>query len=89
MLMTYTVREVSPEGSGCIHPKVGVQASVVEEQEDGSMEDPELMELLLRRSFSVVFLYAQCANKGEVATAAVRWKLLRSSWRYVYSPAPE
>jgi hypothetical protein len=42
-------------------------------------EDPELMELLLRRSFSALFLYAQCANKGGIATAAVRWKLPRSS----------
>jgi hypothetical protein len=158
MLMTYTVREVPPEGSGCIHPKVGVQAIVVEEKEDGSMdfdfsqdvividdctpssmrnagcfgntiktrdgvfltpfsyplideeilkladnkayldeatydhyasmqntyssrykdfvhEDPELTELHLRRNFSALFLYAQCANKGGIATAAVRWKL--------------
>ncbi len=37
MLLTYTVREIPPEGSGCIHRKVGVQAIVIEEQSDGSM----------------------------------------------------
>jgi len=33
------------------------------------------MEFHLRRNFSALFLYAQCANKGGIATATVRWKL--------------
>lgn len=158
MLFTYTVREVPPKDTGCIHPKVGVQAVVVEEKSDGTMDfdlskdvividdctpdamrnagcfgntirtrdgawltpfsypvinpeilelannksyldeatydhyasmqttyssrykdfvrdDPELMEFHLRRNFSALFLYAQCANKGGIATATVRWNL--------------
>lgn len=158
MLFTFTVREVPPKGTGSIHPKVGVQAVVVEEKADGTMdfdlskdvividdctpdamrnagcfgntittrdgyfftpfsypvidpeileiannkgymdeatydhyasmqttyagrykdyvrEDSELMEFHLRRNFSALFLYAQCANKGGIATATVRWKL--------------
>lgn len=158
MLFTYTVREVPPAGIGSIHPKVGVQAVIVEEQADGTMDfdlgkdvividdctpeamrnagcfgntiktrdgmfltpfsyplidpdilelannkgyldeatydhyasmqstyasrykdfvrdDPELMEFHLRRNFSALFLYAQCANKGGIATATVRWQL--------------
>ena len=38
MLFTYTVREIPPEGTGCIHPKVGVQAIIIEEISDGSVE---------------------------------------------------
>ncbi len=38
MLLTYTVREIPPDGSGCIHPKVGVQAIVFEESEDGGID---------------------------------------------------
>lgn len=159
MLFTFTVREVPPNDTGSIHPKVGVQAVVVEEKADGTMNfdlskdvividdctpdamrnagcfgntimtrdgsfltpfsyplidpeilklannkgymdeatydhyasmqstyagrykdnvrdgDPELTEFHLRRNFSALFLYAQCANKGGIATATVRWKL--------------
>jgi len=158
MLFTYTVREIPPAGSGCVYPKVGVQAVVITELPDGSMEvdmendvividdctpdsmrnagcfgntvllsdgsfltpfsyplvdkdileladnkkymkedifdyyasmqntytyryrdfltdDPVLTELYLRRAFSALFLYAQCANKGGIATAVVRWQL--------------
>lgn len=158
MLFTYTVREIPPKGSGCIHPKVGVQAIVIEEKSDGIIDfdlsrdvvviddctpnsmrnagcygnsimlddgslltpfsyplidddilemadnkeymkqevfdyyaslqntynyrykdflndDPRLTELYLRRAFSAMFLYAQCANKGGIATAVVKWKL--------------
>jgi len=158
MLFTYTVREIPPEGSGCIHPKVGVQAIVIEEISDGFIDfdlshdvividdctpasmrnagcfgntimtddgyfltpfsyplidedileladnkeymkeevfdyyaslqntynyrykdfvydDPRQTELYLRRTFSALFLYAQCANKGGIATAVVKWKL--------------
>lgn len=157
MLFTYTVREIPPEGTGCVYPKVGVQAIVMEENPDGSieadlnhdvividdstpdsmrnagcfgntillpdgnfltpfsyplidpeileladnkehmkedvfdhyanmqdtytyryrdflMDDPALTELYLKRSFSALFLYAHCANKGGIATAAVRWQ---------------
>ncbi len=156
MLFTYTVREIPPEDSGCIHPKVGVQAVVIEEKPDGFIDfdlsrdvmiiddctpdsmrnagcfgntimlgdgsfltpfsyplidkeildmadrkeymqqevfdyyasmqntynyryidfirdDPKLTELYLRRAFSAMFLYAQCANKGGIATAVVKW----------------
>lgn len=38
MLLTYTVREIPPAGSGSIHPRVGIQAIVVEESEDGTMD---------------------------------------------------
>lgn len=158
MLLTYTVREVPPPGTGSIYPKVGIQAIVIEEREDGTLDfdfsrdvaviddstpaamrnaggfgntlqmpdgtfvtpfsyplidddilelanrkeylkeevydywaglqktypgrfkdivkdDPVLSELHLRRSFSALFLYAQAANKGGIATAVVRWKL--------------
>ncbi|MCK5758924.1 MAG: exo-alpha-sialidase [Clostridiales bacterium] len=158
MLFTYTVREIPPEGSGCIHPKVGVQSIVIEEKPDGFIDfdlskdvvviddctpdsmrnagcfgntimlddgslltpfsyplidddilemanrkeymnqgvfdyyaslqntynyrykdfindDPRLTELYLRRAFSALFLYAQCANKGGIATAVVKWKV--------------
>ncbi len=158
MLFTYTVREIPPENSGCIHPKVGVQAVIIEEKADGSIDfnlnrdvividdctpasmrnagcfgntiklddgsfvtpfsyplidkdildladrkeymkqevfdywakmqntysyrykdfvrdDPALTELYLRRAFSAMFLYAQCANKGGIATAVVKWLL--------------
>jgi hypothetical protein len=37
MLFTYTVREIPPEGTGAIHPKVGIQAIVVEEEADGTL----------------------------------------------------
>lgn len=158
MLLTYTVREIPPEGSGSIHPRVGVQAIVIEEQDDGTIDfdfsrdvividdctpdsmrnagcfgntlrlpdgtfvtpfsyplidpeildladrkeylkeevfdhwaslqdtyafrykdivkdDPVLSELHLRRNFSALFLYAQAAQKGGIATAVVRWSL--------------
>lgn len=158
MLLTYIVREIPPPGTGSIYPKVGIQAIVIEEREDGTLDfdfgrdvaviddstpaamrnaggfgntlqmpdgtfvppfsyplidddilelanrkeylkeevydhwadlqktypgrfkdimkdDPELSELHLRRSFSALFLYAQAANKGGIATAVVRWKL--------------
>lgn len=38
LLLTYTVREIPPEGSGSIHPKVGIQAIVAHEAEDGSVD---------------------------------------------------
>jgi hypothetical protein len=38
MLLTFTVREIPPEGTGCIYPKVGVQAIIFQETPDGSME---------------------------------------------------
>ncbi|MEZ5414604.1 MAG: sialidase family protein [Opitutaceae bacterium] len=38
MLLTYTVREIPPEGSGCIHRKVGVQAVIIEENADGTID---------------------------------------------------
>ncbi|MCF7688296.1 MAG: glycoside hydrolase [Cephaloticoccus sp.] len=38
MLLTYTVREIPPEGSGCIHRKVGIQAIIINEQADGTIE---------------------------------------------------
>ncbi|MEZ5278400.1 MAG: sialidase family protein [Opitutaceae bacterium] len=38
ILLTYTVRETPPEGSGSIHPKVGLQGIVVDEQADGSLD---------------------------------------------------
>jgi len=38
MLFTFTVREIPPEGSGCIHRKVGVQAIIIVEQTDGSID---------------------------------------------------
>jgi hypothetical protein len=158
MLFTYTVREIPPKGTGCIHPKVGVQAILIKETENGIIdfdfendviiiddstpdsmrnagcfgntlelpdgsfitpfsypvidseilkladnkeymkeevfdyyaglqntysfrykdfinEDPILMELYLRRNFSALFLYAQCANKGGIASAVVKWRL--------------
>ena len=158
LLLTYTVREIPPEGSGSIHPKVGIQAIVAEESAAGSIDfdfnrdvividdctpaamrnaggfgntiqlpdgtfvtpfsyplidadilaladrqeylkpevfdywaalqttypfryedtvkdDPILSELHLRRRFSALFLYGQCANKGGIATAVVRWSL--------------
>ena len=158
MLFTYTVREIPPKGTGCIHPKVGVQSVVIEEKRDGLIEfdlskdvividdctpasmrnagcfgntirlkdgsfvtpfsyplidaetleladrkeymkqevfdywakmqdtynyrykdfaqdDPKLTELYLRRAFSAMFLYGQCANKGGIATAVVKWRL--------------
>ena len=160
MLLTYTVREVPPEGTGCLHPKVGIQAIVFEEQDEGGFDfdfskdvividdctpasmrnaggfgntlqlsdgtlitpfsyplidadilemadrkeylkeevfdtwarmqdtyswryrdfvreewDAELQELHLRRSFSALFLYARCGNKGGIGTAVVRWKI--------------
>jgi hypothetical protein len=158
MLFTYTVREIPPEGTGCIHPKVGVQAIIINEKPDGSIDfdlgsdvividdctpdsmrnagcfgntikledgsfvtpfsypliaddileladnkeymkeevfdywaemqdtynfryrdflrdDPKLTELYLRRSFSAMFLYGQCANKGGIATTVVNWRL--------------
>lgn len=158
MLLTYTVREIPPEGSGAIHPKVGVQAIVVGELDDGTLDfdfsrdvvviddctpdsmrnagcfgntirlpdgtfvtpfsyplidpeilaladrkeylkeevfdywaslqdtysfryrdivkdDPVLTELHLRRNFSALFLYAQAAQKGGIATAVVKWSL--------------
>ena len=159
MLLTFTVREIPPDGTGSVHPHVGLQAIVLEENEDGTIEfdfsrdvividdstpasmrnagvfgntlqmpdgtlvtpfsyplidddilelanrkeylkeevydywadlqktypgrykdiviegDPELSELHLRRSFSALFLYAQAANKGGIATGVVRWKL--------------
>lgn len=37
-LFTYTVREIPPEGTGCIYPKVGVQAIIIEEKKDGFMD---------------------------------------------------
>jgi len=157
-LFTYTVREIPPVGTGCVHPAVGVQAIVVQEQADGLMhfcldrdvividdctpasqrnagcfgntialpdgtlvtpysypkldaeilaladrkeylkpevfdrwaqmqntydfryesfvcEDKELMEMNLRRNFSALFLYAQCANKGGIGTRVARWRL--------------
>lgn len=158
MLFTYTVREIPPENTGCIYPKVGVQAVVITEDingeinfdlnadviiiddstpdsmrnagcfgnsimlDDGSFltpfsfplidseilelankkeylkqevfdyyasmqntykyrfrdfiyDDPKMTELHLRRAFSALFLYAQCANKGGIATAVVIWQL--------------
>ena len=158
MLFTYTVREIPPEGNGCIHPKVGVQAVTISEHSDGTFDvdlskdvividdstpdsmrnagcfgntimlpggdfltpfsypvidpeiltladnkeylkesvfnhyakaqytyqyryndfltdDPALTELYLRRSFSALFLYGRCMNKGGIATAVVRWRL--------------
>jgi hypothetical protein len=157
-LFTYTVREIPPAGTGCVYPKVGVQAAIINERPDGFMafgldedvividdstpasqrnagcfgntirlqdgamltpysfpkldaeilqlandkayldpaifnhyaemqadytfryedfvnEDRELMELNLRRSFSALFLYARCANKGGIGTRVVRWDL--------------
>lgn len=158
MLFTYTVREIPPVNSGCIHPKVGVQAVIIEERDDGYIDfnlnrdvividdstpdsmrnagcfgnsirlndgtfltpfsypiiddeileiadrreymkkdvfdywagmqntynyrykdfinsDPALTELYLRRAFSALFLYGQCANKGGIGTAVVKWRL--------------
>ena len=43
--------------------------------EDNVHEYPKLTELYLRRNFSALFLYGQCANKGGIATAAVKWGL--------------
>ena len=157
-LFTFTVREIPPANSGCIHPKVGVQAAIVEERSDGFMDfrldedlividdctpasqrnagcfgntikiadgtlvtpfsfpiidpeilqladnkayldakvfnhyaemqstysfryedfvqdDKELMEMMLRRWFSALFLYARCANKGGIGTRVVRWRV--------------
>jgi hypothetical protein len=158
LLLTYTVREIPPEGSGSIYPRVGIQAIVAEEHNDGRIDfdfnrdvividdstpdsmrnaggfgntlqmpdgtfvtpfsypliapdileladrkeymkeevfdywaslqntysfryrdivkdDLALNELHLRRNFSALFLYAQAANKGGIATAVVRWSL--------------
>jgi hypothetical protein len=163
-LFSYTVREVPPDGMGCIHPRVGVQAIVVEEGSDGVLDfdlsrdvvviddctpasqrnagcfgntlrladgtfvtpysfpkidpeilaladskaymrqevfdeyasrqtaysfryadlvrpDPELTEMLLRRSFSALFLYAQCMNLGGIGTRVARWHLSPPSVR--------
>lgn len=157
-LFTYTVREIPPAGTGCVHPVVGVQAAIVKERADGLLDfrldrdvvviddctpssqrnagcfgntialpdgtlvtpysypkidadilvqaeqkaylkpevfdywaamqttydfrfasficdDRELMEMKLRRAFSALFLYAQCANKGGIGTRVVRWRL--------------
>ena len=157
-LFTYTVREVPPAGTGCVHPHVGVQAIVTEERKNSGMDfclerdviiiddctpasqrnagcfgntimlpdgtlvtpysypkidpeilaladnreylkpevfdrwaqmqntydfryesfvcdDEELMEMKLRRSFSAMFLYGQCANKGGIGTRVARWRL--------------
>lgn len=38
MLLTYTVREIPPANTGCLYPKVGVQAIVAEEKADGFMD---------------------------------------------------
>lgn len=38
MLLTYTVREIPPPGTGSIHPHVGVQAIVIEERDDGTLD---------------------------------------------------
>lgn len=38
MLFTYTVREIPPPGTGSIHPHVGLQAIVVEEHNDGTLD---------------------------------------------------
>ncbi|MCK5812144.1 MAG: exo-alpha-sialidase [Clostridiales bacterium] len=157
-LLTYTVREIPPKGSGCIHRKVGVQAIIFKELPNGNFffdfsndviilddctpdsmrnagcfgntlmlddntlitpfsypkidqdilkiannkgylqqevfdyyanaqttydwrykdfirKSKELMELHLRRSFSALFLYAGCMNKGGIGTRIIKWKL--------------
>jgi len=38
MLLTYTVREIPPEGSGSIYRKVGIQAILVDEKTDGGLD---------------------------------------------------
>ncbi len=38
LLLNYTVREVPPEGSGAVHPRIGVQAIFAEEKKDGFMD---------------------------------------------------
>ena len=38
LLVNYTVREIPPEGTGSVHPRIGVQAVLVEEREDGFMD---------------------------------------------------
>ena len=38
LLVNYTVREVPPEGTGAVHPRIGVQAVLAEEKADGSMD---------------------------------------------------
>ena len=38
MLFTYTVREIPPPGTGSIYPHVGLQAIVVEEHDDGTLD---------------------------------------------------
>jgi hypothetical protein len=38
MLFTYTVREIPPLGTGSIYPHVGLQAIVVEERDDGTLD---------------------------------------------------
>lgn len=43
--------------------------------EDFVQDDKELMEMMLRRCFSALFLYAQCANKGGIGTRVVRWRV--------------
>ena len=38
LLLTYTVREIPPEGSGCIYPRVGIQAIAAEERGAGRID---------------------------------------------------
>ncbi len=38
LLVNYTVRELPPEGTGAVHPRIGVQAVLVEERDDGFMD---------------------------------------------------
>lgn len=38
LLVNYTVREVPPDGTGAVHPRIGMQAVLVEEQADGFMD---------------------------------------------------
>lgn len=38
MLFSFTVREIPPAGTGSIHPHVGLQAIVIEERPDGTLD---------------------------------------------------
>lgn len=52
-----------------------LQSTYPQRYKDIVRDDPDLTELHLRRSFSALFLYAQAANKGGIATAVLRWSL--------------
>lgn len=38
MLFSFTVREIPPAGTGSVHPHVGLQAIIIEEQADGTLD---------------------------------------------------